>query len=143
MEVREVAKEAVTCGVETPITEVANIMEVERVGSVVVVDRHGQMRGIVTDRDLAVRGLAAGRSGDTPVADVMSADVSFVYEDDDLIRAATQMATQQCRRLPMIDSSGHLVGLVALDDLIQIFSEQIQKLSYTIRSEMKPGRTAA
>lgn len=143
MDVREIANEAVTCGVETSISEAAKIMQIERVGSVVVVDRHGQMKGIVTDRDLAVRGLGAGRSGDTPVGDVMTADISFVYEDDDLIHAATQMATRQCRRLPMINGHGHLVGVVALDDLIQVFSEQIQKLSYTIRSEMKPGRTAA
>jgi CBS domain-containing protein len=73
--------------------------------------------GIVTDRDLAVRALAAGRDARTTIRDVMSAEVRYCFEDDDVDAILTNMADLQVRRLPVVDRAKRLVGVVSISDL--------------------------
>ena len=73
--------------------------------------------GYVTDRDLVVRGLAEGFTGDTHIHDVMSDKVLYCFEDEDVEEVAANMAENQVRRLPVISREKRLVGIVALGDL--------------------------
>ena len=136
MEVSQISrKPAVTCTPATTFREVAWLMRDEGVGSMIVADR-SRLRGIVTDRDVIVRGLAEGMDLETPVEKVMTTDVEFVTSSDDVSFAATRMATRGCRRLPVLDGLGAVEGIVTMDDLVLVFAEQIGKLAHTVRSEM-------
>jgi CBS domain-containing protein len=88
-------------------------------GSLPVIETAGGMRliGIVTDRDIAVRGLAEGNGVDTTVHDVMSSDPSFCRPDDDISDVETVMAQRQVRRVPVVDDEGRCVGIISQADL--------------------------
>jgi CBS domain-containing protein len=72
---------------------------------------------MITDRDIAVRGVAKGYGPDTQVRDLMSADVICIREDDDVDDVASKMSQAQVRRLPVIDDRQQLCGIVSLGDL--------------------------
>lgn len=76
--------------------------------------------GIVTDRDIVIRGVAEELDpNNTPVRDVMSQGVCYCYEDEDVADVADQMAELQVRRLPVVNREKRLVGIVSLGDLAQ------------------------
>ena len=78
----------------------------------------GRLSGMVTDRDLVVRGVAQGAAPDeAAVASVMSPDVCCCYEDEPVADALERMRREQIRRMPVIDRQQRLVGMVALGDL--------------------------
>jgi CBS domain-containing protein len=77
--------------------------------------------GIVTDRDLVVRGLAREASPDASVETVMSAPVITVHEHEDTYDAAAKMARAGCRRLPVVNVAGRLQGVVSFDDIAHVF----------------------
>jgi signal-transduction protein with cAMP-binding, CBS, and nucleotidyltransferase domain len=82
-----------------------------------VCDEEGLV-GILTDRDLVVRVLAASRDPKAMlVGEAMTASVVYCFEDDDVERAAAIMAGQQIRRLPVLDKNRNLVGLVSVGDI--------------------------
>ena len=74
--------------------------------------------GMVTDRDIAVRGVAQGRLPDaTPLREVMSTDPLWCFDDEPLEQAMAQMRDAQVRRLPVVDHDRHLVGILAMADI--------------------------
>ena len=73
--------------------------------------------GMITDRDIAVRGIAKGHGPDTPVRELMSNDIVCAREDEDVEDVATKMSEAQVRRLPVIDDDKRLCGIVSLGDL--------------------------
>jgi CBS domain-containing protein len=73
--------------------------------------------GMVTDRDIAIRGVAEGKTPDTPVRDVMTADVKYCFEDEEIEHVARNMAEIQVRRLPVLNRDKRLVGIIAIADL--------------------------
>lgn len=73
--------------------------------------------GIVTDRDIAVRGVAAGMGLDTPVRHIMSGEVKTVREDDHVADVYRTMSESQIRRVPVVDGNGRLCGIVAMADV--------------------------
>jgi len=73
--------------------------------------------GMITDRDIAVRGVAEGRGPDTPVSELMSDGIICAHEDDDVEAVARRMSEEQVRRLPVIDHEERLIGIVSLGDL--------------------------
>jgi CBS domain-containing protein len=73
--------------------------------------------GMITDRDIAIRGVAKGRTPDTPVRDVMTADVKYCFEDEEVEKVARNMAAIQVRRLPVVNRDKRLVGIIAIADL--------------------------
>ena len=80
--------------------------------------------GIITDRDIAVRGIAKGHGPDTPVRELMSNDIICAREDDDVDDVATKMSEAQVRRLPVIDQDNRLCGIVSLGDLARETSDE-------------------
>jgi CBS domain-containing protein len=73
--------------------------------------------GMITDRDIAVRGVADGRGPDAAVAEVMSHDVKYCYDDEDTEEVLANMGEIQLRRLPVLSRNKRLVGIVSLGDL--------------------------
>jgi CBS domain-containing protein len=76
-----------------------------------------KLQGMVTDRDIVIRAVSEGRSFSTPVSEVMTPDVEYCYDDDEVKDAADRMAELQVRRLPVLDHDQRLVGIVALGDI--------------------------
>jgi CBS domain-containing protein len=97
----------------------AALMADADVGALPVVD-DGSVVGIVTDRDLAIRGLATGLHGGAPVFRAMTRDVATCRPDDELADVLVSMAEQQVRRMPVCSSDGELVGMVSLSDAARI-----------------------
>lgn len=95
----------------------AQAMDELRVGVIPICGDDGRLVGIVTDRDIVVRGVAQGLGGDTKLSDVMSADVRACREDQPVEEAVRLMSEQQIRRIPVVDENDRLVGIVSLGDL--------------------------
>lgn len=72
--------------------------------------------GIITDRDIAIRAVARGKSGQTLVRDIMTCDVKYCFDDDDMDFVAKNMGENQLRRMPVVDRKKRLVGVVTLAD---------------------------
>lgn len=106
---------------ETSARDAACIMKDEDVGIIPVIDGEARrLVGVVTDRDLALRIVAEGRDGETRVRDVMSAGkLATCTQDEDLDSAMETMASEQLRRIPIVDERGSLVGIVAQADVVR------------------------
>lgn len=81
------------------------------------VGENDRLVGIITDRDIAIRAVGAGRSPDAKVRDVMSDEVKYCYTDDEIDEVLSNMGEQQIRRLPVVDRDKRLVGVVSITDL--------------------------
>jgi len=81
------------------------------------VGENDRMIGTISDRDIAIRGVAERKDAGTRVRDVMSQGVTWVYEDNSVEEAVVLMSEHQVRRLPVLDRNKRLVGIVALGDL--------------------------
>jgi len=98
------------------IRDVAKIMADIDAGAVPV-GENDRLVGMITDRDIAVRAVAAGKGPDTPVRDVMSQEVNYCYEDEELDHVAQNMGDIRVRRLPVVNRDKRLVGIVSLGDV--------------------------
>jgi len=135
MKLTDILMSPVTCQPQASLAEAATTMENRNVGSLIVTDESSRIAGIVTDRDIVVRGVAQRRGHDTPVSEVMTRDVISLTEDADLFDAAARMGSAERRRLPVISADGTLKGVVSLDDLITLFSRQTENLAHVIAVE--------
>lgn len=122
-------KPPVTCELNTTLAEVARMMEFDEVGSVVVMTETNDIAGILTDRDLVIRGLAHECGPSTRVETIMSTPVVTVHETQDAFEAAAKMARAGCRRLPVVSGTGRLQGVVSLDDIMPLFTKSAERLS--------------
>ena len=96
--------------------DAASFMLSEDTGSMPVSDGE-RLLGMITDRDIAVRGVAKGHGPDTPVSELMTNDIVCAREDDDVEEVASKMSSAQVRRMPIIDANERLCGIVSLGDL--------------------------
>ena len=103
-------------GLNSPVREAAKQMQRMRIGDVFVVDEAGELRGIVTDRDIAVRAIAEGRSLDTPVQEIMSPIAATVPPTATVSVALGLMREHEVRRLPVVEG-GRPHGVVSLGDV--------------------------
>ena len=86
---------------------------------VVPVGENDRLVGIITDRDIAVRAVAGGKSPDTPIREVMSSDVCYCFDDQEISDVAANMANVKVRRLPVVSRDKRLVGILSLGDIAQ------------------------
>jgi CBS domain-containing protein len=98
------------------IREAARLMA-EMDAGIMPVREGDRLVGMITDRDIAVRGVAEGKGPDTPIREVMTQDVKYCYEDDDTNDVARNMADIQVRRLLVLTRDKRLVGIVSLGDM--------------------------
>jgi CBS domain-containing protein len=101
---------------ESTIREAARMMADKDVGALPVA-AGDRLAGMVTDRDIAIRGIAVGKGPDTSVGEVMTHEVMYCHEDEDISDVAQNMADIQVRRLPVVDVDKRLVGIVSLADI--------------------------
>ena len=108
---------------DASIRNAAKRMRDEDIGALPV-GENDRLVGMVTDRDIAVRGVAEERAPETTtVRDVMSEKVYYCFEDDDVEDAARCMAENQVRRLPILNRDKRLTGIVSLADIAQTGEE--------------------
>ena len=81
------------------------------------VGENDRLVGMITDRDIAIKGVACGMGPDAKIRDVMTADVKYCFEDQDLAEVTKNMADIQVRRLPVLDHDKRLVGIISLGDI--------------------------
>lgn len=106
----------------TPLNDIAQLMRKNHVGSVVIVEDADAKRpvGIVTDRDLVVEVMAPGLDPNKVVAgDIMTSSPAVARKDEDALWSLKTMRDRGIRRLPVVDDAGALVGIIALDDLVE------------------------
>ncbi len=102
------------------VASVARLMKDNDIGPVPIVQDNSSKRlvGIITDRDLAIKVVAAGRDPQTtPVREVMTTNVITCRDDDDIETALHAMSTQQLRRIPVVDDGNMLMGIIAQADI--------------------------
>ena len=117
MKVSEVmTRDVQTVRPDQPVQQAASFMLSADAGSIPVTDGD-RLIGMITDRDIAVRGVAKGYGPDTPVRELMSDGIICVRVDDDVEDVASKMSEAQVRRLPVIDDDERLCGIVSLGDL--------------------------
>jgi len=117
MKVSEVmTRDVQTVRPDQPVQEAASFMLSANAGSIPVTDGD-RLIGMITDRDIAVRGVAKGYGPDTPVRELMTDEIICARDDDDVEHIASRMSDAQVRRLPVIDRDERLCGIVSLGDL--------------------------
>jgi CBS domain-containing protein len=133
-------RDVVVAGPETPVREAAQLMAKHHVGNLVVVREeslgHVVPIGIITDRDI-VRNVVAEEldAAVFTLGDLLARDVITVPEDLGVFECMQQMRLNGIRRMPVVDSRGGLVGIISLDDLIQLLAEEMSELSKVIVRE--------
>ena len=118
------------------IREAARMMADIDAGAVPV-QENDRLVGMITDRDIAVRAVAAGKGPDTPVRDVMSQEVKYCYDDEDMDHVAKNMADIRVRRLPVVNREKRLVGIVSLGDVALKQGER--PAGKAVKGVSKPG----
>jgi CBS domain-containing protein len=107
-----------SCGLDTNLAAAAKIMWEEDCGAVPVTDAQGQVVGMITDRDICIAGATRSRGeGEIPVGDVISKTVYTCAPSDDARSALETMRHRRIRRLPVVDQSGRLNGILSLHDI--------------------------
>lgn len=123
------------------VLDAAKLMRQHHVGNVLVVDSRNGSRvpvGIVTDRDLVVEIMAAELDGkNISVGEIMVPGLATVKEETGVFEAIQYMRAKGVRRLPVVNDSGGLSGIIALDDLLELLSEELLALSKLVQHEQK------
>lgn len=101
---------------EQTIQEVAQAMAQLDAG-VMPVGENDRLVGVITDRDIAIRGVAVGKGPEAKIRDVMSTDVRYCFDDEDVEAVLHDMGALQVRRLPVLNRNKRLIGIVSLGDL--------------------------
>ena len=118
MQIREImTRDVEVVSFDAPVKDAAAKMKDLDIGAIPVCDGQ-KLTGVLTDRDIAVRLAAEGRNpSDTRVSEIMTKDLFYCFEDQDVEEAATVMEAGQIRRLPILDQDRQLVGIVSLGDI--------------------------
>lgn len=103
---------------QTNVREAALMMREAETGSLPVAE-NDRLVGMITDRDIVIRAVANGKWADTPVGDVMTPEVHYCFDDEDLNIVAEKMGDLRVRRLPVLNRDKRLVGIVSLGDISQ------------------------
>lgn len=109
-------REVRTVTPDRTIQEAARLMSMIDAGFLPVADDE-RLLGTITDRDIAIRAVAEGKGPETPVSEVMTRDVKYCFDDEDVEHVARNMGDIQVRRLPVVDRNKRLVGVLSLGDM--------------------------
>ena len=139
-------RETVIARAEDTIVEVSKLMRLHHVGDVVVIEPDEGANvpiGILTDRDLVMEILAQDLSPDTvTVGDIMSEEIVTAREEDGIWDTLQRMRIKGVRRVPVVDARGGLVGILALDDLLELLAGELADLAKIVRREEGRERTS-
>jgi CBS domain-containing protein len=124
------------CTPDDTLKDVAEAMMALDVGLLPVTDTD-RLVGMITDRDIAVRGVARGRGPEASVREVMTQDVKYCFEDQDLDEVTRNMGEIRVRRLPVVNRDKQLVGIIALGDIAR--SEPGDGTAQALHQISRPG----
>lgn len=120
------APEIFAVGPDVPVIEAIQLMAQKHIGAVLVV-QGGRLAGILSERDYARKIVLEGRSSkDTPVRDIMTAEVITVQLDDNVQRCMQIVTRERIRHLPVTDAAGNVLGVVSIGDLVKAVIEDQQ-----------------
>jgi CBS-domain-containing membrane protein len=123
----------------TSVLEASRLMRQYHVGDLVVVDETDGKRvpvGIVTDRDVVLEVVSMELDASVLTAgDIMGLELATIRENDGVFETIRYMRTKGVRRLPVVNSQGALIGIVTLDDLLELLAEEMNELSQLISRE--------
>ena len=132
-------REVVLSHLNHTVREAALLMREYHVGDLVVVEEENGKRkpvGIVTDCDIAISIVALGLDPDViTVGDILGPYLMTVRENQGVFETIQQMRLKGVRRLPIVGEDGALVGIVAVDDLVALFADELSELSKVIARE--------
>lgn len=138
-------REVVVTDRDTSVAEAAKLMRRDHVGDLVVLDpaRPRVPVGLVTDRDIVVEVVAAGLDPEAvTVMDLVTEPLTVATEDTGFWEALATMRRHGVRRLPIVDDGGELVGIVTLDDALELVGEAMGSLVALVSREIDRERTA-
>ena len=134
-------KEIITVQSEDSVLDAAKLMRQNHVGDVLVVENRNGIDvpiGIVTDRDLVMEIMAPELDASViTVGDIMSPEFTTVKESAGLFEAIQHMRNMAVRRLPVVDETGQLVGIVTLDDLLVLLADELHALARLVTREQQ------
>lgn len=134
-------REVVVTEKGTGVREAAQLMRSYHTGDLVVVERRGNENfpvGIVTDRDLVIEVLAEDASPEMlTMADLLCTELACVREDEELWGVLNHMRTRGVRRMPVVNDRGALVGIMTMDDAVELISEALSDMAQLVRREIK------
>lgn len=114
----------------------AGRMNSRNVGTLIVLDEENHPIGVITDRDLALRVVGKGRDAiETTVTEVMTRFPCHISEETSIEAALTEMRSGGFRRLPVVDQHGKLVGVLTLDDILELLCEEFTEIGKIIQKE--------
>lgn len=140
MNIGEVCTREVVCTtIDAPVTAAAKLMRQYHIGDVVVTRNDGGKRvplGIVTDRDIVLSVVAPELAPATlTVGDIMGQQLATAGEEEDLFDTIQRMRNIGVRRMPIVDSDGALIGIVSIDDIIEVLAEEMTELARLVARE--------
>ncbi len=135
------SREVITVHRDATVLHAAMLMRQYHVGDVIVIeDREGRAVpvGILTDRDIVIELVATDLDCRViTVGDIMLAHLAVVKEDEGIFDAIQLMSSKGIRRLPVVDKNGSLLGIVTLDDVLQLLAKEFDALAKLVRREQK------
>lgn len=130
------SRDVQVCAPDASLRDAAALMKKIDTGVLPVAEKD-RLIGMITDRDIAIRGIADGKGPDATVSDAMSREVKYCFEDEDVAHVAKNMAEQQVRRLPVMNREKRLVGIVSLSDLATQGS--LPRTAHALHGISQPG----
>jgi CBS domain-containing protein len=148
MKAKEIMTSSPTCAsTSDTAVQAARMMQDKDCGSLPVIDAAGKVVGVVTDRDLAIRGLAQGLGPDTSVAKLMTLFPYSCGPDDDIQVVEKVMAERKVRRVPVVDENQHCIGIIAQADLARAATKKAavtdREVAVVVERISSPGASAA
>jgi CBS domain-containing protein len=131
---------------DMPLNEAARLMREHHVGCLVVVEPQSPegriVVGMLTDRDIVTGVVAADRDlHGLRVNDVMSKDLITAREQDSVLDVLAAMRRKRVRRIPVIGPHGMLIGIIAIDDVLELLAEEMQALASAVGATQRQART--
>jgi CBS domain-containing protein len=137
-------REMVVVAKTESVSDAIHLMRSQHVGDVVVIDRQGDLAipiGILTDRDIVLEVLAEGVDLEAIVmGDVMSDELVTVNQTTSLMATIKLMQEKAVRRLPVVDERGGVVGIITVDDLLELIAEQLQGIVSLVAKQQQRER---
>ena len=127
--------DVVTIDPDSDLGDVAETLEGENVGAIVVVDDEAAPVGIVTDRDVALQVHQTDDVASMSVEEVMTEELATIRADAEPMEISRQIDEHNVRRFPIVDEDGSLTGIVTLDDLVATIGEQLENVTDTIEAQ--------
>jgi CBS domain-containing protein len=130
------SRDVQVCAPDASLRDAAALMKKIDTGVLPVAEKD-RLVGMITDRDIAIRGIADGKGPDAKVRDTMSHEVKYCFDDEDVAHVAKNMAELQVRRLPVMNREKRLIGIVSLSDLATQGS--LPRTAHALHGISQPG----